>query len=137
MTTIIAHKDQGFIAVSVLPRRVDGTLVVPDASPLCVIFRMNPETGEMAKDLDMGTLGELTLSLVAGSAFLYSAGLSLAPANFSLYELVVSYSYDGSSGSNSERVTLLISDADTIAYRSQYTTQSGPGTTFKAPTPTL
>jgi len=137
MMTIIAHRDQAFAAVSVVTKRENGTLVTPDSNPLCEIFRMNPETGVYVKDLNMGNLGEVSLSLVAGSSFLYSAPIDLSDALFELYELTVTYSYDASAGTNVDRITLIISNPDTIVFRNRNTTVGSQGTTFKAPTPIL
>jgi hypothetical protein len=134
--TIIAYKDQGFTAVSVVTKRANGTLVTPDANPLCEIFRVDPSTGSMVKDLTMGTLGEVTLSLVPGSSFLYSAPIDLEPSLFELYELTITYSYDVAAGTNVDRITLIVSRPDTIIYRSRNITLGSQGTTFKAPTPT-
>ncbi len=132
--TIIAYKDQGFSAVSVVTKRTNGSLVTPDAGPLCEFFRVDPNTGAMVKDLTMGTLGEVNLALVPGSSFLYSAPIDLSPAEFELYELTITYSYDAAAGTNVERVTLIVSRPDTIIYRSRNITVGSQGTTFKAPT---
>lgn len=133
--TIIAYQDQGFSAVNVVTKRTDGSLVTPDAGPLCEFFRVDPATGLMVKDLAMGTLGSVTMSLVPGSSFLYYAPIDLAPAAFELYALTVTYSYDSSAGTNVERITLIVSQPDTIVYRSRNITLGSQGTTFKAPTP--
>lgn len=135
--TLIAHRDQAFTAVSIVTKRSNGTLVTPDNDPLCEIFRMDPDTGVFVKDLDMGALGEVSLSLVAGSSFLYSAPIDLEPASFELYELTITYSYDVAAGTNVEKVTLIVSNPDTVIYRNRNTTVGSAGTTFKAPTPIL
>lgn len=135
--TIIAYKDQGFSAVSIVTKRTDGSLVTPDADPLGVFFRVDPTTGLMVKDLTMGTLGEVSLSLVAGSSFLYSAPIDLSTASFELYELTITYSYDAAASTNVERVTLVISRPDAIIYRNRNVTLGSQGTTFKAPTPEI
>ena len=85
----------------------------------------------------MGTLGEISLSLVAGSSFLYSAPLALAPAAFVQYELTVTFSFDLGTGTQVEHVSLLISDADTLIYRNRIVTAGSQGTTYIAPTPPL
>jgi len=135
--TIIAHRDQAFTAVSIVTKREDGTLVTPDADPLCEIFRMDPSTGVYVKDLNMGALGEVSLTLVAGSSFLYSAPIDLSDALFEMYELTITYSYDAAAGTNVERITLIVSNPDTIVFRNRNTTVGSQGTTFKAPTPIL
>lgn len=135
--TIIAHRDQAFTAVSIITKREDGTLVTPDADPLCEIFRMDPNTGVYVKDLNMETLGEVSLTLVAGSSFLYSAPIALSNALFEMYELTITYSYDAAAGTNVERITLIVSNPDTIVFRNRNTTVGSQGTTFKAPTPIL
>jgi len=135
--TIIAYKDQGFAAVSIVTKQTDGTLVTPDQAPLCTFFRVNPETGALKIDLAMGTLGQVSLSLVSGSSFLYSAPIDLSQAAFELYEMTIAYQYGQASGSNMERITLIVSQPDTIIYRSRNITIGSQGTTFKAPTPTL
>lgn len=135
--TIIAYKDQGFSAVSIVTKRTNGSLVTPDAGPLCEFFRVDPTTGLMVKDLAMGTLGSTSMSLVPGSSFLYSAPIDLGPAAFELYEITITYSYDSSAGTNVDRVSLIVSQPDTIIYRSRNITLGSQGTTFKAPTPTI
>lgn len=133
--TIVAYRDQGFSAVSIVTRRTNGSLVTPDSAPLCEIFRVNPATGAMAKDLTMGTLGEVSLALVAGSSFLYSAAINLSPSLFELYYLTITYQYDAAAGTNVQHETLIVSRPDTIVYRSRNITLGSQGTTFKAPTP--
>jgi len=135
--TIIAYKDQGFTTVSVVTKRTNGSLVTPDAAPLCDIFRVNPANGSIVKDLTMGTLGQVTLALVAGSSFLYAAPINLAPSLFELYYLTITWQYDAAAGANVERETLIVSRPDTIVYRSRNITLGSQGTTFKAPTPIL
>jgi len=131
---IVAHKDQKFVAVSILTKMVDGNLVSPDADPLCEIFRMDPTTGLLAKDLSMGNLGEIFLSLVPGSSFLFSGALDLTPAAFSDYALTISYSYGGGVNTNIENASLLVSIPDTVTFRSRLTSTWSQGTTFTAPT---
>lgn len=133
--TIIAYKDQGFTAVSVVTKRINGSLVTPDAAPICEFFRVNPTNGAQAKDLAMGTLGSVTMTLVPGSAYLYSAAINLEPAAFDHYSLLISYQYDSAAGTNSEVVPMVLSRPDTIIYRSRNITVGSVGTTFKAPTP--
>lgn len=137
MSLILTHKDQQFVAVSTVTRRTDGSLVSPDADPLCAIFRMDPTTGLLAKDLSLGTLGEITLSLVPGSAFLYSGSLDLTAAAFSNYELTITYSYDAGASTNVVRVPLLVSVPETVLFRNRITSTWSQGTTFTAPTETI
>lgn len=133
--TIIAYKDQGFVAVTIVTKRANGTLVSPDAGPLCEFFRVNPQTGAMAKDLAMGTMGQITMTLVPGTAFMYSGAIDLEPADFDLYSLLATYSYDSAAGTNSEREVLIVSRPDRIIFRNRNVTLGSQGTTFKAPTP--
>jgi hypothetical protein len=133
--TIIAFKDQGFTAATVVTKRTNGSLVTPDAGPLCEFYRVDPTTGAMAKDLAMGTNGRVTMTLVPGTSFMYSAAIDLAPADFDLYSLSITYSYDSSAGTNSERIHLMVSRPDMIIYRSRNVTIASQGTTFRAPTP--
>lgn len=135
--TIIAYKDQGFSSVSIVTKRTNGSLVTPDAAPICEFFRVNPTNGTLAKDLAMGTLGQVDLTLAAGSSFLYSAPINLIPAAFDLYFLTISYQYDAAAGSNVQHVTLVVSRPDTIIYRSRNVTLGSQGTTFKAPSPVI
>jgi len=94
---------------------------------------MDPTTGSLAKDLSLGNLGEITLSLVPGSTFLFSGPLYLTAAAFSNYELTISYSYNASANTNVVGVSLLVSVADTAIFRSRLTSTWGQGTTFTAP----
>lgn len=137
--TIIAYKDQGYTAVSIVTKKLDGSVVSPSTGPLCQIYRAHPTGGTMVKDLDMGTQGEVSLSLVSGSAYLYSAPIDLSAASFELYELLVTYTYVVSQVTTTvmERITLVVSKADTITYRGRTITLGSNGTTFKAPTPVV
>lgn len=137
MPNILVHRDQQFVAVSIVSKRPNGTLVTPDSNPRCEIFRVNPETGGLAKDLALGTLGEFNLSLAPGSSFLYTAGLDLTAAQFSQYELTVTFSFDASAGTQVEHLSLSISDPLTVTYRNRNVMAGALGTTFKAPTPVL
>ena len=76
------QKQIGYVGLAVVTKDNDGAPVTPDANPICDIFRVDPATGIAVKDLAMGTLGQITLPLVAGSAFLYNGALNLAPAAF-------------------------------------------------------
>ncbi len=137
MTLLITHKDQGFVAVSTVTKEIDGTITSPDSDPLCEVFRKDPTTGLLAKDLSMGILGEFTLSLVPGSSFLYSGPLDLSPAAFTDYEITISYAYGAGAGTNVERVSLLVSLPGTIIFRNRVVSSWSQGTTFSAPTPVL
>lgn len=137
MPNILVHKDQQFVAVSIITKRPNGTLCTPDSNPRCEVFRVNPQTGGLAKDPAMGILGEFNLSLAPGSSFLYTGGLDLSAAQFTQYELTVTFSFDAAAGTQVEHLSLSISDPLTVTYRNRNVMAGALGTTFKAPTPPL
>ena len=137
MPNIITHQEQQYVAISIVTKRPDGTLVSPDADPVCEMFRVNPLTGLLAKDPALGILGEISLSLVPGSSFLYSAPLNLADAAFAQYEMTITFSFDSAAGTQVEHFSLSISDPLTVTYRNRNVMAGALGTTFRAPTPVI
>lgn len=132
---IQVQKQIGYVGIAVVTKDNAGAPVTPDSAPLCDIYRVDPATGIAVKDLAMGTMGQINLSLVAGSAFLYNGALNLAPATFQQYECVVTYSYGGGAATAVQKVTLLIDAAATYVVNNQKTTVAGVGTTFISPPP--
>tara|TARA_R100000656_G_scaffold104176_1_gene76063 strand:- start:95347 stop:95757 length:411 start_codon:yes stop_codon:yes gene_type:complete len=135
MSFLLAHKGMSHVAITTVCKRSDGSLVSPDADPLCEIFRTDPDTGSMVKDLDMGTLGEIDLTLVPGSSFLYSGALNIEAATFHQYVCTITYSYDAGADTIVDSYTLVVSDPDSIIWDNRNITVGSQGTTFKAPSP--
>tara|TARA_Y100000815_G_C13228452_1_gene457088 strand:+ start:339 stop:764 length:426 start_codon:yes stop_codon:yes gene_type:complete len=135
---IQCYRQQGFISISVVALDNDGVPVVPDSDPLAELFRIDPNTGTAAKDLNInGLTGEISLPLVAGSSFLYSGALDLSEALFEHYEITVTYSYNSGADTAVHHIRLFISNIDQILYESRNVTVASVGTTFKAPTPDI
>jgi hypothetical protein len=131
------YRQQGFTSIGLVTKDNDGAPVAPDAGPVAAFFRINPADGTAAKDTAVGTLGDLTLAAVAGSPFLFQAGLDLSTALFEQYEVVISYSFGGGAGTAVQHLQLIVSNLDQIQFSSSGVTVAQPGTTFKAPTPTV
>lgn len=132
------YRAQGIVGIAVVTKDNDGSPVTPDAGPLVELYRVDPTTGIPAKDLNINAFtGELTMSLVAGSSFLYSAALDLSEALFEQYEVVVTYSYGGAADTAVQHLRLFINDSAQIITNSSVTSVASVGTTFKAPTPTI
>lgn len=131
------YRQQGFVSIGLVTKDLDGAPVGPDTSAVAEFFRVDPTTGLAAKDPAIGTLGDVTLSLVAGSTFLHQAGLDLSTALFEQYEVVISYAYGGGAATAVHHLQLIISNLDQIQFNSTGVTVASAGTTFKAPTPSV
>lgn len=131
------YRQQGFVSIGLVTKDNDGSPVAPDADPVAEFFRIDPTTGLAAKDLAVGTLGDLTLSLAPGATFLFQGGLDLSTALFEQYEVVISYAYGGGADTAVQHLQLIISNLDQLLFESSSVTAVSPGTTFKAPNPTV
>lgn len=133
------YRQQNFLTIGVVTLDNDGAPVTPDApGPLAEFFRADPAGGVPAKDLNInGLTGELTLTLVPGSGFLYAAVLDLTEALFEQYEITISYTYNTGADTAVQHLRLFISNLDQIYFNSRNVTVASVGTTFKAPTPSV
>jgi hypothetical protein len=131
------RKEVGFVNINIVTTTADGAPVSPDADPQVRIYRVAPGSGSMDLDFGMGTFGAMTLSLVAGSSFLFAGALDVSGALFEQYALTISYSHGGGAATVVKHMTLILSEPDSIIYRERQVSLAGPGTTFKAPPPLL
>lgn len=131
------YRQQGFVSIGLVTKDNDGAPVAPDAGPTADFFRADPADGTVALDLAIGTNGVLTLAAVAGSPFLFQAGLDLSTALFEQYEVIISYAFGAGAGTAVQHIQLIVSNLNQLQFNSTSVTVASVGTTFKAPNPTV
>lgn len=85
------RKGDAFTRLTVQFTDAVGAPDLPSGSVIARIYRINPADGTMVLDVAMGTSGQVILTSDVLSGGLYSAALSLAPAVYEHYEIIVQY----------------------------------------------